>query len=51
VWTDRAAFEAWMRSDAFTQGHRAGGSMMGVLQGPPEAKMYEAVIVERSGQE
>jgi heme-degrading monooxygenase HmoA len=37
---------AWTQSDAFVQGHRQGGSLMGVLQGPPQVTMYEAVIVE-----
>ena len=48
VWTDRSAFDAWTKSDAFTMGHRGGGggSMMGILQGHPQAKMYEAVLVE-----
>ena len=49
VWESRAAFEAWTRSESFTAGHRQGGSMAGVLAGHPEAKLYEAVLVERPG--
>ena len=45
TWQDRAAFVAWTNSDAFVQGHRQ-GSLMGVLQGPPQIKTYEAIIVE-----
>jgi heme-degrading monooxygenase HmoA len=46
TWQDRAAFMAWTQSEAFVQGHRQGGSLMGVLEGPPQVKMYDAVIVE-----
>ncbi len=46
TWESRAAFVAWTESDAFVQGHRQGGSLMGVLEGPPHVSTYEAVIVE-----
>lgn len=46
VWQDRAAFDAWTKSPAFIAAHRQ-GSVGGVLQGHPEARMYEAVLVER----
>lgn len=46
TWENREAFIAWTQSDNFVQGHRQGGSLMGVLEGPPQVKMYEAVIVE-----
>ncbi len=45
VWRDRAAFEAWMRSPAFATAHRQ-GSVGGLLQGPPQVKLWDAVIVE-----
>jgi heme-degrading monooxygenase HmoA len=45
TWESRDAFVAWTQSEAFVQGHRQ-GSLMGVLQGPPQVKTYEAVIVE-----
>ncbi len=45
TWRDRAAFVAWMQSPAFTAAHRQ-GSVAGVVQGPPHATLYEAVIVE-----
>ncbi len=44
TWQDRAAFTAWMSSDAFVKGHRQGGSLMGVLVGPPQVKLYDAVV-------
>jgi heme-degrading monooxygenase HmoA len=44
TWESRDAFIAWTQSPAFVQGHRQGGSLMGVLQGPPQVKTYEAVI-------
>jgi heme-degrading monooxygenase HmoA len=45
TWQSRDAFVAWTQSEAFVQGHRQ-GSLMGVLEGPPQVKTYEAVIVE-----
>ncbi len=44
TWADREAFTAWTQSEAFTAGHRQAGSLMGVLQGPPAVKLYDAVI-------
>ena len=44
TWESRDAFVAWTQSEAFVQGHRQGGSLMGVLQGPPSVKLFEAVI-------
>ncbi len=43
TWESRDAFMAWMQSPAFAAGHK-GGSLMGVLEGPPTPKMFEAVI-------
>jgi len=45
TWRDRDAFVAWTQSESFAAGHRQ-GSLMGVLAGPPQIKLYEAVIVE-----
>ena len=44
-WESRDAFTAWTQSEAFAAGHRQ-GSLMGVLEGPPEIKLYDGVIVE-----
>ncbi len=43
TWESRAAFDAWTQSEAFVAGHR-GGSLMGVLQGPPVVKLFESVL-------
>ena len=45
TWRDRDAFIGWTQSEAFAKGHRQ-GSLMGVLEGPPQLKTYEAVIVD-----
>ncbi|MHB8515085.1 MAG: antibiotic biosynthesis monooxygenase family protein [Dehalococcoidia bacterium] len=45
TWTDRDAFIAWTKSESFVAGHRQ-GSLMGVLEGPPAVKLYDAVIEE-----
>jgi heme-degrading monooxygenase HmoA len=44
TWENREAFMAWTQSEAFVAGHRGGGSMMGILQGPPAVKLFESVI-------
>jgi heme-degrading monooxygenase HmoA len=43
TWESRDAFMAWTQSPAFAAGHR-GGSLMGVLQGPPQVKLFESVL-------
>ena len=43
TWESRDAFLAWTQSPAFAAGHR-GGSLMGVIQGPPQVKLFEAVL-------
>ncbi len=43
TWESRAAFEAWTESPAFAAGHRQ-GSLSGVLQGPPQILLYDALI-------
>ncbi|HUF54001.1 MAG TPA: antibiotic biosynthesis monooxygenase [Dehalococcoidia bacterium] len=45
IWQDRQSFMDWTQSENFAKGHRQ-GSLMGVLQGPPEIALYEAVLVE-----
>ena len=49
VWRDRADFEAWTRSEAFAKGH-AQGSLAGILVGPPQLGLYQAVIREAPGE-
>jgi heme-degrading monooxygenase HmoA len=48
TWESREAFEAWTNSEAFTRGHRGGGSMADILAGHPEVKLWESVIVEEN---
>jgi heme-degrading monooxygenase HmoA len=45
IWRDRQAFIDWTGSEAFVKGHRQ-GSLAGILDGPPQLKVYEAVLVE-----
>jgi heme-degrading monooxygenase HmoA len=45
-WRDRAAFDAWVHSDAFSRAHGKGGGS-GLLEGHPRMDAYE-VAVERS---
>lgn len=45
TWESRAAFEAWTKSEAFAAGHR-GGSLMGVIAGPPQVRLYDSVIAQ-----
>lgn len=49
VWSDRAAFDAWTQSEAFRKGH-AQGSLEGVLAGPPQLGLFQAVIREAPGE-
>jgi len=43
TWESRDAFMAWTQSPAFAAGHR-GGSLMGIIDGPPRVALYDAVI-------
>lgn len=45
TWESREAFKRWTQSEAF---HKAHGQGMGdgILAGPPQVALYEAVIVE-----
>lgn len=49
TWETRDAFIAWTQSEAFVKGHRQGGSLMGVLAGPPQLRTFEAVIEQDAG--
>lgn len=49
TWESREAFEAWTQSEAFRKGH-AQGSLMGILQGPPQVRLYEAVLSQEAGE-
>ena len=45
TWESREAFTAWTMSPAFAQGHRQGGSLMGVLEGPPQSPFLETTAM------
>jgi len=49
VWADRAAFEAWTRSDHFRAAHRNAGDTASRdrLLGPPTFEGFETVLFER----
>lgn len=45
TWESREAFDAWTKSEAFAAGHR-GASMMGIVAGPPQIKLYDSVLAQ-----
>ena len=45
TWASRADFDAWRSSEDFRRAHAQGG-LEGVLMGPPEASLYEAVLMQ-----
>lgn len=45
TWESRDAFIKWTQSENFVKGHRQ-GSLAGILAGPPQVSLYDAVIVE-----
>ncbi|MGP9822734.1 antibiotic biosynthesis monooxygenase family protein [Salinarimonas sp. NSM] len=46
VWTDRASFEAWTRSEQFRDSHRNAGQNKGLYLGHPEFEGFESVLGE-----
>ena len=44
TWQDRAAFEAWTRSEAFRKAHGQARLPEGLLRGHPKLGIYEAVL-------
>jgi heme-degrading monooxygenase HmoA len=44
VWQDKAAFEGWLKSDAFKKAHANAGSRRDIYLGPPQFEGFEAVI-------
>ncbi len=43
-WESRQAFEAWTGSEAFRKAHAQARTPQGVLQGPPQLQLHEAVL-------
>jgi len=46
MWSDEAAFRAWVGSDAFRKAH-AQGSLAGILAGPPQLSGWTTVDLGR----
>ena len=44
IWTDRGAFEAWTRSDAFRKAHAGAGERRDLYLGHPEFEGFETVL-------
>ena len=44
IWEDRAAFEAWTKSEAFRAAHRNAGENKPVYLGHPQFEGFEAVL-------
>lgn len=44
VWRDKAAFEAWTRSEQFRHAHRDVGQNRPLYDGAPEFEGFEAVV-------
>jgi heme-degrading monooxygenase HmoA len=45
TWQDRQAFMDWTQSEHFARSHRQ-GSVAGLLEGPPEVSLYEAILTD-----
>ncbi|MEM9781243.1 MAG: antibiotic biosynthesis monooxygenase [Pseudomonadota bacterium] len=46
IWADRAAFEAWTRSEHFRAAHRDAGKNKPLYLGHPEFEGFETVLSE-----
>jgi len=44
TWSDRAAFEAWTRSDAFRAVHTSAGQLHGLYLGPPQFEGFDVAL-------
>ena len=43
IWTDRTAFEAWTRSEAFRRAHASAGGNKPLYAGHPEFEGFEVI--------
>lgn len=48
IWGSRENFDTWRNSQQFSRAHAGAGGMDGVMAGPPQVSLYEAVIEENS---
>lgn len=44
IWEDKAAFEAWTKSEAFRKAHAQAGARKDIYLGPPQFEGFEAVL-------
>ncbi|SEQ67478.1 Heme-degrading monooxygenase HmoA [Amphritea atlantica] len=44
VWQDKAAFEGWLKSDAFKKAHANAGTRRDIYLGPPQFEGFETVL-------
>lgn len=44
TWRDRAAFEAWTRSEHFRAAHASAGDTRGMYLGAPQLELFESVV-------
>ena len=44
IWTSRADFENWKRSEAFKKAHSGGGKHQGIYLGHPEFEGFEVIL-------
>lgn len=44
MWRDRAAFEAWTRSEHFRAAHASAGGTREMYLGPPQLELFESVV-------
>ena len=47
IWSDRAAFEAWTRSEAFREAHKGAGETKGMYLGGPHFEGFDVVLEMR----
>ena len=45
-WRSEADFRAWMGSPEFHRAHAQGGSLEGVIAGPPQIALYDGIVEE-----
>jgi len=48
IWSSRAAFEAWTKSEAFRAAHRNAGQNKPMYAGHPQFEGFESVLLEKA---
>ncbi|MCK0208544.1 antibiotic biosynthesis monooxygenase [Starkeya koreensis] len=49
VWSSRADFEAWTRSEEFRNAHRSAGANKPLYLGHPELELFDSVLAQQAG--